>query len=55
MPLRVSGKNVDLGEALRLKITQRIEESVAKFCAPKDRATRRIVSCTCPLALRSTR
>ena len=33
MPLRVSGKNVDLGEALRLKITQRIEESVAKFYA----------------------
>ena len=33
MPLRVSGKNLDLGEALRLQITHRIEESVAKFYA----------------------
>ncbi len=33
MPLRVSGKNVDIGEALRLQITHRIEESVAKFYA----------------------
>ena len=33
MPLRVSGKNLDLGEALRLQITHRIQESVAKFYA----------------------
>jgi ribosomal subunit interface protein len=33
MPLRVSGKNIDLGEALRLQITNRIQESVAKFYA----------------------
>jgi len=33
MPLRVSGKNIDIGEALRLQITNRIQESVAKFYA----------------------
>jgi ribosomal subunit interface protein len=31
MPLRVSGKNIDIGEALRERITTRIQESVAKF------------------------
>ena len=33
MPLRVSGKNLDIGEALRHQITTRIEESVGKFYA----------------------
>lgn len=31
MMLRVSGKNVDLGEALRSRITQRIDEIVRKY------------------------
>ena len=31
MPLRVSGKNLDIGEALRQQITQRLQESVSKF------------------------
>jgi len=31
MPLRVSGKNLDIGESLRLQITDRITEAVAKF------------------------
>ena len=31
MPLRVSGKNLDIGEALRQQITQRLQDSVSKF------------------------
>ena len=33
MPLRVSGKNLDIGESLRLQITERLQESVSKFYA----------------------
>ena len=31
MPLRVSGKNLDIGEVLREQITQRLQDSVSKF------------------------
>ena len=31
MPFRVSGKNLDIGEALRERITARIVESVSKY------------------------
>jgi ribosomal subunit interface protein len=31
MPFRVSGKNLDLGEALRERISNRIAESVGKY------------------------
>jgi ribosomal subunit interface protein len=31
MPLRVSGKNLDIGESLRVQITERLQESVSKF------------------------
>ena len=31
MPFRVSGKNLDLGEALRERISRRIAETVAKY------------------------
>jgi ribosomal subunit interface protein len=31
MPFRVSGKNIDLGEALRIRITQRIAEATTKY------------------------
>lgn len=33
MPLRVSGKNLDIGESLRLQITERLQQSVSKFYA----------------------
>src|SRR5215510_1464965 len=31
MPFRVSGKNIDIGEALRARVTERIAESMAKY------------------------
>ena len=31
MPFRVSGKNIDIGEALRTRINQRIAEATAKY------------------------
>ena len=31
MPLRVSGKNISLGPALRERITERVEEATAKY------------------------
>jgi ribosomal subunit interface protein len=31
MPFRVSGKNIDIGEALRIRITQRIAEATTKY------------------------
>ncbi|MEA2905216.1 MAG: hypothetical protein QOI12_2603 [Alphaproteobacteria bacterium] len=31
MPFRVSGKNIDLGEALRVRINQRIADATAKY------------------------
>src|ERR671935_781168 len=31
MPFRVSGKNIDVGEALRARITQRIADATTKY------------------------
>jgi ribosomal subunit interface protein len=31
MPIRVSGKNIDVGEALRVRINQRLAEATAKY------------------------
>jgi len=31
MPFRVSGKNIDIGEALRIRITERIAEATTKY------------------------
>ena len=31
MPFRVSGKNIDVGEALRSRINQRVGEATAKY------------------------
>jgi ribosomal subunit interface protein len=31
MPFRVSGKNIDLGEALRARISSRVSEATAKY------------------------
>ena len=31
MPFRVSGKNIDIGEALRARINQRIAEATGKY------------------------
>ena len=31
MPFRVSGKNIDIGEALRTRVTERIAETMAKY------------------------
>jgi ribosomal subunit interface protein len=31
MPFRVSGKNIDVGEALRIRITERIAEATTKY------------------------
>jgi len=31
MPFRVSGKNIDIGEALRTRVTERIAEAMAKY------------------------
>ena len=31
MPFRVSGKNIDIGEALRARINERIAEATAKY------------------------
>ena len=31
MPFRVSGKNIDLGEALRERISSRVSEATAKY------------------------
>ncbi len=31
MPFRVSGKNIDLGEALRARISARVAEAAAKY------------------------
>jgi ribosome-associated translation inhibitor RaiA len=31
MPFRVSGKNIDVGEALRTRINQRVAEATAKY------------------------
>jgi ribosomal subunit interface protein len=31
MPFRVSGKNIDLGEALRARINSRVSEATAKY------------------------
>src|SRR5437870_13752771 len=31
MPFRVSGKNIDVGEALRTRINQRIADATAKY------------------------
>jgi ribosomal subunit interface protein len=31
MPFRVSGKNIDLGEALRARISARVSEATAKY------------------------
>jgi len=31
MPFRVSGKNIDIGEALRLRVGERVAEAMAKF------------------------
>ena len=31
MALRVSGKNIDVGEALRLRLTERVSEVLAKY------------------------
>ncbi len=31
MPFRVSGKNMDLGEALRARISSRVSEATAKY------------------------
>ena len=31
MPFRVSGKNIDIGEALRTRVNQRIADATAKY------------------------
>src|SRR5262252_8098112 len=31
MPFRVSGKNIDIGEALRTRVTERIAETMSKY------------------------
>jgi ribosome-associated translation inhibitor RaiA len=31
MPFRVSGKNIDIGEALRTRVTARVAETLAKY------------------------
>ena len=31
MPFRVSGKNIDVGEALRTRVTARVSEATAKY------------------------
>ena len=31
MPFRVSGKNIDIGEALRTRVNERIAEATAKY------------------------
>ena len=31
MPFRISGKNIDIGEALRTRINQRVAEAMAKY------------------------
>ena len=31
MPFRVSGKNIDIGEALRARVNERVAEATAKY------------------------